>query len=115
MATYKHGVVSTLSGTLGKVNSLSYDHTAQQDEAKDENGDVIDRVDFDKRYKVTAELVFDTTQTAPAVGDSLTATFANPSLTIKFYVDKVTVTENNEKHKMLSVEGTRYIANALPA
>lgn len=115
MATWKHGVVSTVSGSLGKLNSLTAETSSKQDEAIDENGDVFDRVDYDKRKKVTAELVLDGTATLPVPGETATATLLYPSETIKFYVDRVTITEQSEKHKMISIEGTRYIANALPA
>lgn len=114
MATYQQGVVTTESGVYGLVQSVTQNTSAEKAEAADESGDVAAIQFFNEVSDVTVEVVFDTAKTPPDVGDEVTLSgmAVNDG---KYYVDAVSLIEENKAYMRMSLTLKRYLTNGLPA
>jgi len=110
---YQHGIVTTESLALGLLQSLEVVSGADKAEARDADGDVAAYTHYNKTYKVSFEVVFDTAKSVPAPGTSVT--LAAGKITGIFSVDSATITETNTEYARASIEATRYVTNSLPA
>ena len=113
MATYQFGTAGATNvaeGTFGLLQSFAENETADEAVAQDAVGNVADQTIYNEVTEVTCEYVFDTTTTAPAVGDLIIV-----GATDKYTVMSVSSTESNTDYKRVSLTLKRYTANGVPA
>lgn len=113
MATYQRGVISTLSGAYGMIQSLQFSKSSTEATAPDEMGEVAAFEFYDDRAACTIEVIWDTTKTLPDIGDivTLSGTIEDGS----YAVSGVSVSETNKEYKRATLNLIRFVANALPA
>jgi hypothetical protein len=109
MATYARGVTTSGVSTLGLVQNFEKGKEAESVTAEDENGEVAFEEKFNHKHNVTFEVVYDTTQTLPDVGDTLSVGSVN------YICDTVTEMEENKGLKRVKITAHRWIGNSLPA
>ena len=116
MATFKFGVsAGTAAGTFGLAQSVNDNDDAQIAEVKDEDGHTAGINVYDETKEISLDIVFDTTKTAPGIGDTLALTPIGGSATVNFTVTKVGKTQSNNDFQKLSVTAKRWVNNSLPA
>jgi len=112
MATYQFGTVGATNvaeGTFGLLQSFAENETADEAVAQDAEGNVADQTIYNDVTEITCEYVFDTTTTAPSVGDEIVVGTDN------YTVMSVSSTESNTDYKRVSLTLKRYTANGVPA
>jgi hypothetical protein len=90
------GVTDT--GTLGFFETIEFEDVKDKVEIKDGDGDTIGIDYHSARFTVTGTYVFDSGQTLPATGGSITLTSQSNQMAIganAIYVDTVKQTYNN--------------------
>jgi aspartyl-tRNA synthetase len=111
--TYQFGVGATFGTGYGLVQNFTVTNTGVVNEAKDENGNCKAQTDNQEVLEATADFVYDTTKSAPAIGATVTVT--RDLVAIKYRVMSVTKTESNSDYTKISVVLKRWIHNSLPA
>ncbi len=107
------GVTTTVTaadGTTswGFLQSVSITENTETAEAHDANGDVAAFDNFNPTSDLSAEFVYSTTGTAPAVGNVIKADSVNWNVT------SVGMSETNTDYKKCSITAKRYVTNTLP-
>jgi hypothetical protein len=107
------GITSTVTaadGTTswGFLQNVTITKNTETAEARDADGDVAAFDNYNGTEDLSAEFVYSTTGTAPAIGDKIKADSVNWNLT------GITLTETNTDYKKCSITAKRYVANTLP-
>jgi hypothetical protein len=103
------GVTDT--GTLGFFESIDFEDVSDKIEAKDGDGQIIGIDYHSKRYNVSGTYVFDTGQTLPTVGGSITLTSQTSQMAIganSIYVDTVKQSYSNSDVTKIEFTATTY-------
>lgn len=99
MAGRSFGVVSTGGGlSASLLQSLTENATAEIAEARDENGAVTDQIAYSRETTASLEAIFDTGDTLPAAGASVTIG------TVTGLVTSVGSQEKNTGYKSCTIE-----------
>jgi hypothetical protein len=112
MASYQFGATGATNvaeGTYGLLQNFNENESADESVALDASGNVADQQIYNKVSEITCEYVFDTTSSAPAVGDTVSIGTNN------YTVMSVGKTETNNDYKKLSLTLKRYTSNGVPA
>ena len=112
MATYQFGVVGTLTTAYGLLQNFSVTNTATVNEAKDKDGETAYVSSNQEVLEASADLIFDTTQTAPGFGDTITTTGMYAG---KYKLMSITETESNSDYRKMSVTLKKWVDNTLPS
>ncbi len=112
MATYQFGVAGTLTTAYGLLQNFSVTNTGTVHEAKDKDGETAYVCSNQEILEASADLIFDTTQTAPAFGDTITTTGMYAGM---YKVMSVTETESSSEFRKMSVTLKKWVDNTLPA
>ena len=107
------GITSTVKaadGTTswGFLQNVTITNNTETAEARDADGDVAAFDNYNPTSDLSAEFVYSTTGTAPAIGDVIKADSVNWNVT------GVTFTEANTDYKKCSLTAKRYVTNTLP-
>ena len=102
--------VTALDGTTtwGYLQGVTITSAAEEAEARDADGDVAANEQYNETDELSAELVYSTTGTAPAMGATIKANSVN------WKVTGITYTETNTDYKKCSITAKRWVANTLP-
>jgi len=113
MASYQFGVISTVTGAVGLLQSFSWNASGTEAVAQDNLGEVAAYTIYDKQATASIEVVFDTTTTLPDVGDVVT--LAGVPEAGSYVVTGTGTTESNTAYKRASLTVKRWLSASLPA
>ena len=116
MSNYVRGILTTAMDAYGLVQSISFSGEADEDAAKDKNGDTVVFDPFDARVNATATVRFDREADLPKTGDVVTlSSLANRDYEGGYkVVSPPDVEESNEAGPMVTINLRRYLDGELP-
>ena len=107
------GIATTVTASDGTTSwgflqNVTITKNTETAEARDADGDVASYDNYNLTEDLSAEFVFTTSGTAPAIGNKIKADSVNWNLT------GITLTESNTDYKKCSLTAKRYVTNTLP-
>lgn len=122
--TYKRGILTTESGSIGLIQSVTHNPKLEEAVANDQNGNAAAVDYFNPTNDVTVEAIFDTTATLPDITsvDGVSKTEETVSLSNcpdskldgSYYCSGWTLNEKNKDWMSVSMTLKRFFANSLP-
>ncbi len=112
MAT-QHGILTTVSGDMGLLQSVSVVKNSDESLLQDELGETAEQTFFNGSKEISVEVAWKTGVTLPDVGDvvTLTGTHAGKYTILPGLSDN----EANTDYRKVSFTGRWFIENAIPA
>lgn len=113
--TYTRGVLTTITGSLGYLQSIDAKRSAKEDAIQNAAGTTVDVAFIDLVNEVTAVVKFDRDATIPEIGSSATIAACNTKFNGVYYVMDCQLKEQTGTSCDFTVSLKRYVTGAIPA
>lgn len=105
MPTYQFGVLGTLGGALGLVQSADLENLGERATAKNGVGTTVAQAAYDPHKTVSQTVVWDTTTPLPVHGETIVKTGAGAG---SYSCDGSSLSEGNTKFAEATIKGILY-------